>query len=207
MGDFNLTGNIQSFSIENMRFYYTDGEITDGPLTEDELVTDYVNGALGDNVKVRRENSETWLPIRSVLMQIKMKSSANKKRQDEEEEIPDDGEPEAVAPPAGNIIQAISCIILAFIAAVVLVQFNQIEKPKPPAEYEYASIKVNAEDLFRSDIVRGQEDLGMVQCGALLGLPEGWEYVSTLCPDGDKAAWVLVRRLRPEKPENDKINS
>ncbi len=201
-----MTGNSQSFSIKNMRFYYTDGEITDGPLTEDELVTDYVNGALGDNVKVRRESSETWLPIRSVLMQIKMKSSAKKDRQNEEE-IPDDGEPDAVAPPTWSIIQAISCIILAFIAAIVLVQFNQIEKPKPPAEYEYASIKVNAEDLFRSDIVRGQEAQGMVQCEALLGIPDGWEYVSTLCPDGDKAAWVLVRRLRPEKPENDKINS
>lgn len=207
MWGFNLTGNLQSFSIENMRFYFTDGEITDGPITEDELIADYVNGTLGDNIKVRRESSETWLPIRSVLMQIKMKSSAKKSRQDDEEEIPDDGEPEAVAPPTGNIIQAISCIFLAFIAAIVLVQFNQIDPPKPPAEYEYASIKVNAEDLFRSDMVRGQEALGMVQCESILGIPDGWEYVSTLCPDGDKAAWVLVRRLRPEKPENDKINS
>ena len=207
MWGFNLTGNLQSFSIENMRFYFTDGEITDGPITEDELIADYVNGTLGDNIKVRRESSETWLPIRSVLMQIKMKSSAKKSRQNDEEEIPDDGEPEAVAPPTGNIIQAISCIFLAFIAAIVLVQFNQIEKPKPQAEYEYASIKVNAEDLFRSDMVRGQEEQGMVKCEALLGIPDGWEYVSNLCPDGDKAAWVLVRRLRPEKPENDKINS
>jgi hypothetical protein len=68
MRGFNLTGNLQSFSIENMRFYYTDGEITDGPLTEDELVTDYVNGALGDNVKVRREVPRTGFPTRAVRM-------------------------------------------------------------------------------------------------------------------------------------------
>ena len=68
-----------------MRFYYTDGEITDGPLTEDELVTDYVNGALNENVKVRRENSETWLPIRSVVMQIKMKSAPKPGRKAEDD--------------------------------------------------------------------------------------------------------------------------
>ncbi len=187
-----------------MRFYYTDGEITDGPLTEDELVTDYVNGALTDSIKVRRENSETWLPIRSVVMQIKIKSTPKK---NEEAPIEDDGEPEPT-PPSGSVVaQVFSCIFLAFIAAVVLVQFNKIEKPKPPAQYEYASLKITAEDLFRGDMVKGQESLGLIRCEQILGIPEGWEYVSTLCPDGDKSAWVLVRRLKVEKEKKDKINS
>lgn len=189
-----------------MRFYYTDGEITDGPLTEDELVTDYVNGALNENVKVRRENSETWLPIRSVVMQIKMKSAPKPGRKAEDEVVQYE-EPEATAPSGCAIAQVFSCIFLAFIAAVILVQFNKIEKPKPPAQYEYASLKVTSEELFRSDIVSGQELQGMVRCEALLGIPDGWEYVSTLCPDGDKAAWILVRRLKTEKVKKDKINS
>jgi hypothetical protein len=87
------------------------------------------------------------------------------------------------------------------------VQFNKIEKPKPPAQYEYASLKITSEELFRSDIVSGQELQGMVRCENLLGIPDGWEYVSTLCPDGDKAAWILVRRLKTEKVKKDKINS
>lgn len=190
-----------------MRFYYTDGEITDGPLTEDELVTDYVNGALNENVKVRRENSETWLPIRSVVMQIKMKSAPKPAPQPQEEEEINDEEPDPVAPAGSTIAQVFSCIFLAFIAAVILVQFNKIEKPKPPAQYEYASLKVTSEDLFRSDMVSGQEAQGMVRCETILGIPDGWEYVSTLCPDGDKAAWVLVRRLKTEKVKKDKINS
>lgn len=190
-----------------MRFYYTDGEITDGPLTEDELVTDYVNGALGDTVKVRRENSETWLPIRSVVMQIKMKSTPKPKTGDTDEETADDGEPEPVSPGSGSIAQMFSCIFLAFIAAVILVQFNKIEKPKPPTEYEYASLKVQAEDLFRGEMVAGQEAQGMVRCEQILGIPDGWEYVSTLCPDGDKAAWVLVRRVKAENVKKDKIKS
>ena len=190
-----------------MRFYYTDGEITDGPLTEDELVTDYVNGALNENVKVRRENSETWLPIRSVVMQIKMKSAPKPAPKNDEDEVVQYEEPEATAPAGSTIAQVFSCIFLAFIAAVILVQFNKIEKPKPPAQYEYASLKITSEDLFRSDIVSGQELQGMVRCENLLGIPDGWEYVSTLCPDGDKAAWILVRRLKTEKVKKDKINS
>ncbi len=189
-----------------MRFYYTDGEITDGPLTEDELVTDYVNGALGDSVKVRRENSETWLPIRSVVMQIKMKSTPKPKK-NENDEVIDDGEPDPVPPAGGSVAQMFSCIFLAFIAAVILVQFNKIEKPKPPTEYEYASLKVQAEDLFRGEMVAGQEAQGMIRCEQLLGIPDGWEYVNTLCPDGDKAAWVLVRRVKVENVKKDKIKS
>lgn len=188
-----------------MRFYYTDGEITDGPLTEDELVTDYVNGALNESVRVRRENSETWLPIRSVVMQIKMKSAP--KPQQPEEDVYEDEEPEATSPSGGTIAQIFCCIFLAFIAAVVLVQFNKIEKPKPPAQYEYAALKITSEDLFRSDMVSGQEAQGMVRCESLMGIPDGWEYVSTLCPDGDKAAWILVRRLKTENVKKDKIKS
>ena len=74
------------------------------------------------------------------------------------------------------------------------------------AKYEYAALRITTEDMLNSEMVRGFHDIGLVHCEHLMGIPKGWEYVNTLCQDGDKAAYVLVRRLKPEKKKS-KINS
>lgn len=190
-----------------MKFYYTDGENIEGPKTQEELATDFFNGTLTKDIQICQEGTDYWVPITCLLQPAKklpkppMATLHHKPHHvvttDIASHIDTDPELRPMAKP--NIAQIFMCLLLAFIGVLLVVQLSKIQPPAPPAQYEYASVRITSMDLLNSDMVRGFHDLGLVHCEHLMGIPKGWEYVNTLCPDGDKAAYVLVRRLKQEK--------
>ncbi len=197
-----------------MKFYYTDGENINGPKTQEELATEYFNGDLTADTQICQEGTSYWIPITCLLQPAKqlpkppMPDIHHKPhpviKTDIASHLEDDPEIRPMARP--NIAQIFTCLLLAFIGILLVVQHSKIQPPAPPAKYEYASVRITSEELLKSEFVRGFQDMGMVDCEELLCIPKGWEYVSPLCPDGEKAAYVLIRRLKQEKKKS-KINS
>lgn len=197
-----------------MKFYYTDGENIEGPKTQEELATEFFNGTLTSETQICQEGTAYWIPITCLLQPAKqlpkppMPDIQHKPHPvittDIASQLEDDPEIRPMSSP--NIAQIFTCLLLGFIAVLLVVQLSKIQPPAPPAKYEYASVRVTSEELLKSEFVRGFQEEGMVQCEHLLCIPRGWEYVNTLCPDGDKAAYILIRRLKQEKKKS-KINS
>ncbi|MBR5894727.1 MAG: DUF4339 domain-containing protein [Akkermansia sp.] len=198
-----------------MKFYYTDGENLEGPKTQEELATEYFNGTLSAETQICQEGTDYWIPITCLLQPAKKlpkppvssthpTAAHTPVTTDVASHI--DIDPEIVPMASPNIAQIFTCLLLAFISILLVVQLSKLEPPAPPAQYEYASMRITTEDLLNCDMVRGFHDLGLVHCEKVMGIPSGWEYVSTLCPDGDKAAYILMRRLKIEKKKS-KINS
>ena len=190
-----------------MKFYYTDGENIEGPKTQEELATDFFNGTLTEQTQICQEGTDYWVPITCLLQPAKklpkppMTVQHNKPHPvvntDIASHIETDPEIRPMASP--NIAQIFMCLLLAFIGVLLVVQLSKIQPPAPPAKYEYAAVRITTNDLLNSKMVRGFHDIGLVHCEELMGIPKGWEFVNILCPDGDKAAYVLVRRLKEEK--------
>ncbi len=195
-----------------MKFYYTNGETVEGPKTQEELATDFFNGTLTDETQICQEGTNYWVPINCLLQPAKKLPkppvTEHKPHPSIKTDIAShiDVDPEIRPMSSPNIAQIFTCLILAFISILLVVQLSKIEPPAPPAKYEYAALRITTEDMLNSEMVRGFHDIGLVHCEHLMGIPKGWEYVNTLCQDGDKAAYVLVRRLKPEKKKS-KINS
>lgn len=210
---FILTGTKRAPNIHiDMKFYYTDGENVEGPKTQEELATEYFNGSLNKETQICQEGTDYWVPITCLLQPAKKLPKPPLTEPKHHPSIKTDVashidiDPEIRPLSSPNIAQIFNCLLLAFIAILLVVQLSKIKPEAPPAKYEYAAMRITTDDLLNCDMVRGFHDIGLVHCEHLMGIPKGWEYVSTLCPDGEKAAYILVRRLKAEK-KISKINS